>query len=266
MKKIVSTVLAALMLSGIAVPASAESYTTNSTPAAEVQTIGKLGAPKLKIVSKTKNTVTLKWSTVKGAQGYGVFRKVNGKYKRIAVVRSGSKVKYKVKKLKAGTKYAFRVAAYKKVSGKTKWGKKSNTKSAVTKPDYSSYDEIIANYKSTEHYGLGRYYIVDIDSDKLAELFIEDDAQIFDVYTMKNGKAVSLGQHSFPEFSGLYKNSGRIDAIQICSAFHRVNRLGIKDGELTKKTVHEWKSDSSSDPDKDLKKYTKNIITPKKYK
>ncbi len=68
-----------------------------------------------KIVSKdTKQTyITLKWSTVKGADGYRIYvQNSKGGWKKLATVKGTTT--YKVKDLKAGTKYTFAVKAFMK--------------------------------------------------------------------------------------------------------------------------------------------------------
>lgn len=72
----------------------------------------------LKVKAKTDTTVTLKWSRVKGADGYLVYRYDNAqkKYVKIAAVKSRS---YKVTGLKADTTYKFAVRAYVREDGIT---------------------------------------------------------------------------------------------------------------------------------------------------
>ena len=58
---------------------------------------------------QTTTTVTLKWNAATGANGYRVFYKVDGKWKTINYTTALS---YKVRGLKAGTKYTFAVRPY----------------------------------------------------------------------------------------------------------------------------------------------------------
>lgn len=80
--------------------------------------------------SRTTSSVTLTWKKAKRTKGYRIYKKTNGKYKRIKTTKSR---KYTVKKLKSGKAYYFKVRAYRKVNGKTYWGKTSSTKTVVTK-------------------------------------------------------------------------------------------------------------------------------------
>lgn len=68
----------------------------------------------------TKNSVSLKWNRVKGADGYCIYGNKCGtknKYKRIKTLENGTKVSYTQKGLKKGTYYKYIVRAYKKVNG-----------------------------------------------------------------------------------------------------------------------------------------------------
>lgn len=68
----------------------------------------------------TKNSVSLKWNRVKGADGYCIYGNKCGtknKYKRIKTLENGTKVSYTQNGLKKGTYYKYIVRAYKKVNG-----------------------------------------------------------------------------------------------------------------------------------------------------
>lgn len=69
--------------------------------------------PELSSVKSSKNGVTAKWETVKGASGYQVFRKEgSGKYKKIATVKGSTKKSYLDKSAKKGRTYTYKVKAY----------------------------------------------------------------------------------------------------------------------------------------------------------
>lgn len=75
-----------------------------------------------KLVAKTtrQSYITLKWSAVKGADGYRVYVKNSkGNWKTLATVKG--KNYYKVEDLKAGTEYEFAVKAYAKTDDGTVW-------------------------------------------------------------------------------------------------------------------------------------------------
>lgn len=82
--------------------------------------------------TQTTKSITLKWNKVEGVSGYRIYQ-YNSKtkeYKHIGSVTKGTS--YKVSKLKPGTKYKFKVRAYKKDDG-TIWGDYSKTFETATK-------------------------------------------------------------------------------------------------------------------------------------
>jgi len=83
--------------------------------------------------SQTTSTITLKWSKVTGADGYRIY-KYSTKTKKWDTVKtvSASTLNYKIKDLKAGTAYKYRVRAYTKDDG-TIWGAYSSTFETATK-------------------------------------------------------------------------------------------------------------------------------------
>ncbi len=91
-------------------------------------------AGKVSAVTST-SAVKLTWNKVTGAHGYAIFQynTETKKWEKIKTVTSGSVVSYKVKNLKAGTKYKFRIKAYTKDDG-TIWGKGTATFETATKP------------------------------------------------------------------------------------------------------------------------------------
>ncbi len=132
MKKLITALTAAAMLAApvSVLPTSAESVSLQN----EVGCPGvKLSQPKITKISKTSDSVTLVWGKVKNASGYKVFKKVGGRYKVVGVIKGGKTVKYKVKGLKSGTVYNFKVRAYRKKSGKTCWSKYSKGRNVTTK-------------------------------------------------------------------------------------------------------------------------------------
>lgn len=86
----------------------------------------------LKAVKKTKTTISLKWGKRKVA-GYEVWmaKSKKGTYKKVKTITSPDRVTYKVKNLKSGKKYYFKVRAYKKSDNKKIYG--SFSKAVVVK-------------------------------------------------------------------------------------------------------------------------------------
>ncbi len=72
-----------------------------------------LATPTLKSVTSTTSGVKFTWSKVTGAEGYYVYRKTTGGWKRIATVKGNTKVTYLDKTAKKGTTYTYTVKAFK---------------------------------------------------------------------------------------------------------------------------------------------------------
>ena len=75
---------------------------------------------------------TVKWSEVKGADGYQIYYSTSkdGKYKKL---KSTPKLSYKKTGLKSGKTYYFKVRAYKKLDSGTVFGSFSSVKSSKIK-------------------------------------------------------------------------------------------------------------------------------------
>ncbi len=95
----------------------------------------KVAAPRIASVKAVSaSSLTVKWKKVKKAKGYEVYRsaKKTGKYKKVATLKSPAKVTYTNKKLKASTKYFYKVRAYAVTGGKKVYSKFSAPKSGKT--------------------------------------------------------------------------------------------------------------------------------------
>ena len=81
-------------------------------------------APQLSIASFTYKSVKLSWNQIDGVSGYRVYRKVSGatSFKKIATVEGSTKVTYTDKDVKTGTKYTYKIRAYKTVGSAKTWG------------------------------------------------------------------------------------------------------------------------------------------------
>lgn len=75
----------------------------------------------LRVSSKTKTSITLKWSSVKRADKYQVYRydKSTGEWKRLITT---SKTSYTAKGLSSGTSYKFKVRPYREALGHKYYG------------------------------------------------------------------------------------------------------------------------------------------------
>lgn len=74
------------------------------------------------------SSAKLTWDKVKGAKGYRVYvyNEKTGKYKKVITIPKADKTSYKLKGLKAGKVYKYKVRAYVKDNGNTVWGKSSS--------------------------------------------------------------------------------------------------------------------------------------------
>ena len=92
----------------------------------------ELASPEnIRASAKTKNSITLKWDKVAGADAYKVYmyNSKTGKYEEYKTVTSNSCT---IKNLKKNTKYKFKVSALDKVNGKYKEGEKSDPVAITT--------------------------------------------------------------------------------------------------------------------------------------
>lgn len=89
----------------------------------------------LKVSSKTKTSITLKWTKSKNATGYEIYRykPSTGKYK---LIKRTASVSYKNTKLTKGLDYAYYVKPYKKHDGKYHYGAASSKITVKTKGTY----------------------------------------------------------------------------------------------------------------------------------
>lgn len=107
-KRILSAFLAAAMAAALPVTAMAESL--SETAVSVEYGAKKLPAPKNIVVSKTVNSITLKWDAVEGADKYRIYmlNKATGKYEKY---KDTEKTSCKVTGLKPKTSYKFKIVA-----------------------------------------------------------------------------------------------------------------------------------------------------------
>ena len=132
---------------------------------------------KLKQTGSTTSKVTLSWGKVDGAKGYIVEVKSGKKWKKVKTITKGSTTTLTIKKLKAGTKYTYRVKAYKISKKKKKTISTTNTLVAITTPsnpklslsikNYNEMNLTIAKTKGTS------YYLVEKSTDNIVYNFVE---------------------------------------------------------------------------------------------
>lgn len=131
MKKTAAVVMAAMLMgTGAVVPAAEDMGIFSQTAiVAEAASVGKVTGLKSKTLSNSE--IQLNWSKVKGASGYTVYMRKNGKYNKLGDCKGTS---YTVKKLPNATRENFKVRAYKNVKGKKVYGKYSANWNTATNP------------------------------------------------------------------------------------------------------------------------------------
>ena len=99
----------------------------------------------VKVTSVTADSAKVSWKAVSKASGYVIYKyiKSSNKYVKLATVTGTAKT---IKNLKEETKYTVCVSAYKKASGKTTIGKKSELVSFTTKSDSFATKKLFYNY------------------------------------------------------------------------------------------------------------------------
>lgn len=77
-----------------------------------------------KASAQTEKTITLKWNKSYNAKGYYIYQYKNGKYVQVLKLKPYYK-SYKIKKLKAGATYKFKICSYTNIDGKEYLGKET---------------------------------------------------------------------------------------------------------------------------------------------
>lgn len=102
-------------------------------------TSGKLKAAKVgftKVASASYDKLRLSWEPLSGVDGYQIYRATSksGKYAKIATVKGASSASYTDTGRTCGTRYYYKLRAYKKIGRKTVYSKYSAILSAYAKP------------------------------------------------------------------------------------------------------------------------------------
>ncbi len=84
----------------------------------------------------TTDAIRINWNKVSGATGYRIYRynATTKKWVKLTTIKNGNTTTYRNSGLPAGSKYRYKVKAYKKVNGVNYWGKASAEKIVTTKP------------------------------------------------------------------------------------------------------------------------------------
>ena len=102
-------------------------------------TSSKLKAAKVdftKVASASYDKLRISWEPMSGVDGYQIYRATSksGKYAKIATVKGASSASYTDTGRTCGTRYYYKLRAYKKIGGKTVYSKYSTILSAYAKP------------------------------------------------------------------------------------------------------------------------------------
>lgn len=137
MKKALTIITAAAMITVSAASVSAQDVQTEQSPSTYTQLIGaSVGRVTVKSsYSSSTSAVRIKWNKVSGANGYRIYRRnAEGNWVKIKTITKSNITEYRDSGLSAGTRYQYKVKAYAKKNGKTTWGKASEPKLIATKP------------------------------------------------------------------------------------------------------------------------------------
>ena len=114
--------------------------------ASRVQSVTTLPeAPTFKAFSATKDSIRVNWQGVK-CDGYQLYMSENGgAYTKVATVKGASVGTYKIKNLKSGTKYTFKLRAYGRradtngvITGTMVKKSKSTQRTVIDNPEYGT--------------------------------------------------------------------------------------------------------------------------------
>ncbi len=183
---------------------------------------------KVKNVKYTKSVTNLKlsWAKVAGADGYEVFRYDEAKKEFVKVGSTTSKRYLKMKKLKGGTTYDFKVRAYKKINGCYVYGEFSEEKSTTTNPARVTISSVKAGTKSaTVNWkavngasGYRIFYTTDRDFDYATRVIVKDaKATSKTISKLKSGKKYYFKVRAYKTFNGknVYGNLSKIKSVKV---------------------------------------------------
>ena len=105
-----------------------------------------------KVASASYDKLRLSWEPLSGVDGYQIYRATSksGKYAKIATVKGASSATYTDTGRTCGTRYYYKLRAYKKIGGKTVYSKYSTILSAYAKPAKVKVTDAYASSTSTE--------------------------------------------------------------------------------------------------------------------
>ena len=156
-------------------------------------TSSKLKAAKVdftKVASASYDKLRLSWEPLSGVDGYQIYRATSksGKYAKIATVKDASSATYTDTGRTCGTRYYYKLRAYKKIGGKTVYSKYSAILSAYAKP---------AKVKVTDAYAPGNSTVTIAVNFTTVRGATDYEAQINQI--KKNGKETGFRNYTYDE-------------------------------------------------------------------
>ena len=141
-----------------------------------------------KVTSASYDKLRLSWEPLSGVDGYQIYRATSksGKYAKIATVKGASSATYTDTGRTCGTRYYYKLRAYKKIGGKTVYSKYSAILSAYAKP---------AKVKVTDAYAPGNSTVTIAVNFTTVRGATDYEAQINQI--KKNGKETGFRNYTY---------------------------------------------------------------------
>ncbi|MBR6567483.1 MAG: fibronectin type III domain-containing protein [Clostridia bacterium] len=188
----------------------------------------EVSVSKVKTVNyeRTVTTLRLYWSKVSGADGYEVFKYDEAKKEFVKIGSTTSKRSLKLKKLKGGTTYEFKVRAYKKLNGCIVYGDFSEERTATTTPAKATISSVKAGVKSaTVNWktvngatGYRVFYTTDKDFDYVSKKVVKDGkATSKTIKKLKSGKKYYFKVRAYKTFKGknIYGALSKVKSVKV---------------------------------------------------
>ena len=143
-----------------------------------------------KVTSASYDKLRLSWEPLSGVDGYQIYRATSksGKYAKIATVKGASSATYTDTGRTCGTRYYYKLRAYKKIGGKTVYSKYSTILSAYAKP---------AKVKVTDAYAPSNSTVTIAVSFTTVRGATDYEAQVNQI--KKNGKETGFRNYTYNE-------------------------------------------------------------------
>ncbi|MBE6775744.1 MAG: hypothetical protein E7543_06085 [Ruminococcaceae bacterium] len=185
-----------------------------------------VGKPKIKSYERTTTTLTLKWSKVSGASGYEVYKYDTEKKEYVKIGSTTSKRSLKVKNLKSGATYKFKIRAYKKLNGVIVYGELGAEREAVTTPGKATITKVTAGSKKAtvtwktvaNATGYRVFYTTDKDFDYASSKMVKDaKATSKTIKKLKKGKRYYFKVRAYRTFKkkNIYGALSKVKSVKV---------------------------------------------------